>query len=65
MKIDFQEFSNSFYEGFFTDITMLEIMTVLLDYDALIVYDKIHRSILDTRIIRGCTISYAKKNIIN
>lgn len=45
--------------GFFTDISTLEVMTVLMDYDALVVYDKIHRAILETKIIRGCTISYA------
>ena len=44
---------------------MIEVMTVLMEYDARVVYDKIHRSLLDSRIIRGCTISYAEKNVIN
>ena len=38
---------------------MLEMMTVLLDYDALIVYEKINRAILESTIVRGCIISYA------
>lgn len=42
---------------------MVQIMNVLLDYDPLIVFQKIHRSILQTEFLRGSTISYASKNI--
>lgn len=45
---------------------MLEILTVLMDYDVLVVYEKIHRGILEASVIReGCIISYASKNIVN
>ena len=65
VKLDFNDHSNNFFEGFFTDINMMDMLTVLLDYDALIVYEKINRAILESSIIRGCTISYASKNIVN
>ena len=45
---------------------MLEMMTVLMDYDVLVVYEKIHRAILESNLVRGgCIISYASKNIVN
>jgi hypothetical protein len=66
VKLDFEDPSNNFYEGFFIDIDMLEMMTVLMDYDAIIVYEKINRAILESTIVRGgCIISYASKNIVN
>jgi hypothetical protein len=65
VKLDFDDFSNNFFEGFFTDLNMVEMLTVLLDYDALIVYEKINRAILESTIQRGCIISYASKNIVN
>ena len=66
IKIDFDDRTNNFYEGYFININMLEILTVLMDYDVLVVYEKIHRGILEASVIReGCIISYASKNIVN
>jgi hypothetical protein len=65
VKLDFEDPSNNFYEGFFIDINMLEMMTVLMNYDAIVVYEKINRAILESTIVRGgCIISYASKNIV-
>lgn len=36
-----------------------------MGYDPIIVQEKVHRSILEAELIRGCTISYANKNIID
>jgi len=36
-----------------------------MGHDPLIVGEKVHKSILESELIRGCTISYANKNIVD
>jgi len=59
VKIDFLDFSNNFFEGFFEKLTMLQVLIVMMNYEPMTLYGLVHKSIIDAKFLQGNSISFA------
>ena len=61
MKIDFLDFSNNFFKGFFEKLTMLQVLTVMMNYEPMTLYGLVHKSITMPSFYKEISAALLKK----
>jgi hypothetical protein len=49
VKLDFLDSTSNFYEGFFNEATILQLLTTMMSYDPINIYTKVSEPVMDIK----------------